>query len=132
MHALLKNCSVKSGAIVLGALLVLIVLSKWTGSDSPRHSRAVQKRIRRLFREAERLNAQCRQDSSPVMALMHSTTAVAYVDAARALSRDRDLEKITGVHPDELLYYLQEDQQACTQACGDACPGMVPQSTYLT
>ncbi|MCH9712644.1 MAG: hypothetical protein K0U20_08490 [Proteobacteria bacterium] len=55
-------------------------------------------------------------DQDPRAALMHSTYATAYLDAARTLSSDSEISRKNQINVDEVSQSLQQRQQQSIQA----------------
>jgi hypothetical protein len=58
---------------------------------------------------------------------------MAYVNAARSLAEDKDLERVSGggVRVEELHAHVQAAQQASIQKIGSVCPEVVPEGAQV-
>ena len=122
--------TVKSAALVVFVVIVIVLLSKWTSSGRFAYNRGFVRRMKRLVQESTRLDALAQQDANSLMSLIHSTTAAAYLEAARSLTNDDVVTKAAGVNADELAYYLQEDQRTSVQRVVRDSPTLQPSGTY--
>lgn len=121
----------KYALIVIVVFVFIAALSKWTGpsADAPSDAKFSGK-MKRLVKEAARWSTVSEQDSNPMMRMLHSTYAVAYVNVARMMADDKDIEKMAHVRIDELTSQVRKRQQQAVQAIGTHCPSVVPEGQY--
>jgi len=113
--------------IALGVIVGLAMLSKASVSRggktlTPKVSRDLSK----VVKEAARWSAVSDQDANDLLKLVHATYAVAYVNAARSLAQDEELERAANVKVDELHSQVTAQQQGVIQKLGAKYPGMLP------
>ena len=114
------------GLALLGALLLISLVSIWTFDTGRTYPRYILRRIRSLIRDAVHWNTTSAQDANPLLALMHSTYAIAYLNTARHMVSDSDIERVMGVQPRELMFELQGHNDALVQKLVAACPSLKP------
>ena len=117
------------GAVITMGMLTVALLSKW--SSVQRYPPRVAKGLKQLVQEAARWSTVSEQDSNALLRVMHATYAMAYVNAARSLAEDNDLQRVTGVHVEELHAHVQTAQQASIQKIGSVCPEVVPEGVQV-
>lgn len=115
--------------LVIGVVLLLALLSKWSENDR-KYSSQVLQRIKSMIEHAARWNAMAQQDSNPVMQLIHCNYALAYAQATRVIASDRDIENITGIDVHELMEYLQQCQAFTVNNINQQCPQVKIDGVY--
>ena len=121
----------KAAVVILLALALLALLSKWSG-DSHRYPRSVVNKVKSLVQESIRWSATSSQDTNQLLSLMHATYALAYLNVARHLVADQDIVRMVGVQPQELMHELQEKQDGAVQKVCAECPQLQPASGRFT
>jgi hypothetical protein len=107
-----------------GIMLVLVVLNSTMGANRGSGWRNQSRAAKTLIREAAQYTTVADQDTSALLALMHTTYATAYLNAARQLGNDGALEKVSGVHVGELMAMIQDKQQNSVANVIARCPEM--------
>lgn len=77
---------------------------------------------RALLKEAAQWSTISNQDSNPLLALMHSTYGMAYLNVARRLYTDSEIERTGNVRVDEFFTTLEASQQDAVQKLLTLCP----------
>jgi hypothetical protein len=121
-----------NAALVMGVLTCLALLSRASERRggtalTPKASRDVS----RILKEAARWSAVSDQDSNALLQLVHATYAVAYVNAARALAQDEELERAAKLKVDELHAQVTGQQQAVIQKLGAKYSGLLPEGANV-
>lgn len=119
-------------AIVVAITLIIAFINKHMYDQrmaSVTYSPTIASQVQHLISEAARWNATAQQDTNAALALMHSTYAVAYLNAARALMDDGEIMKTAGVHVPEMNMVLSGTQQTSYQALSAQCPSAVPEDS---
>lgn len=117
-------------AIVVGVVILLATLSKW--SQNPRqYPRIFIKKIKSMVEQANRWNAMSRQDTQPLIQLIHCNYALCYVQIARSLANDIDIQSITGTDIGELHDYLEQCQNTAIQNIGIMAPTLKIDGGFL-
>tara|TARA_B100001989_G_scaffold251172_1_gene229782 strand:+ start:357 stop:743 length:387 start_codon:yes stop_codon:yes gene_type:complete len=114
-----SKVQVQNSIIVTVGLLVLTILSKVL-TDSP-HSLNTQSGIL-LLSQALKWRKIASQDSQPFIKLQHLIFANAYISAARQISKDSELENITGADLLKLKKVLDQQTQATIDSLNSKCP----------
>lgn len=111
---------------ILGAFVIVIVL--WIFSQNKNKRNALESRaLKDLVKSSAQWNARAQQDTNPLIGLMNSNYAMAYLNVARSVGSDADIEKSTGAAVDELLKEVESTQSRAMQKLTMACPAMTPQ-----
>ena len=122
------------GKVALAVLVVLVLvalLSKWSG-DSHRYPRHIVNKVKSLVQESVRWSVTSSQDTNAIISLMHTTYAMTYLNVARHLVPDKDIVRMVGIQPQELLHEVQEKQNAAMQIICKECPQLQPASGKFT
>lgn len=110
--------------IVVGLVVVGVL---WALSSSSAAKNALDSRaINNLVKSAAQWNARALQDTNPVIGLMNANYAVAYLNVARSLGSDSDVEKKGRVSVDQMSKELEATQSKFMHSLTDACPSIVP------
>lgn len=120
----------KWGIGVVVVVLVVSLLSMWT-VGTPVASSQYAKNLRSIVQQAIQLNTTAQQDSNTLVRLVHATTALSYLDAARMASVGRDLSKIARVNTDEIRQLLDASQKSAIQQVVQMCPAVKPTGAYV-
>jgi len=111
--------------ILAGFIGVMIL---WIFSTSRNTKNALDNRaIKDLIKSAAQWNTRATQDSNPIIALMNSNYAVAYLNVARSLGSDAEIERVTGISIDTFLQDLESTQAGALQKMTNGCPNVTPQ-----
>ena len=125
-----KNTHFKISVGVVSLVLVLVILSKWTASGRPVYNKRFEKQLKSILEQASRWHVTSKQDSNPLISLIHADYAVANANLLRSLAPEEDIQKLTGTNITEFLYLLEEDQKKAVQSVADQCPSVKPEGTY--
>lgn len=127
---LFKNIYFRSALIVVGVVFLISILSKWTESSTPHYSNRFQKQIKGILEQASRWHVLSKQDSNPVLSVVHADYALAYANLLRQMVSEDDLSRLTDTNISEFVYLLEEDQKKAIQGISDQCPHVKPEGTY--
>lgn len=111
---------------ILLAVLLLALVSKWTFDTGRTYPRYVLRQIQTLIRDAIHWNTTSLQDTNLLLALVHSTYAIAYLNTARHLVSDTDIERVMGIQARELMYELQQHHDKLMAQLGTTYPELKP------
>jgi len=114
---------------IVGFILVIALLSKWSESDQ-QYSKYFIKKIKYIMEQAIRNNSLAQQDTNPILQLTHCNYALAYARMIRHIATDRDIEAVTGIDIHELTYYLEECENYSLKNIGQQCPTMKVDNVY--
>ena len=115
--------------IVIGVVVVLGLLSKWSES-SRQYSKAFIRKVKTVIEQSTRWNSLAQQDTNAVVQLIHCNYALSYAQVARSLVPESDIEAITGIDIHELVYYLEECQSYAVKNIGTLCPKIKIDGVY--
>lgn len=103
-------------------LLVLIFVVSRTSRGTALQARALTD----LVQSASQWSASSLQDSNVLLSLMHANYAMAYLNVARLLSSDSEIEATTSVRLDELLSEFKAAQSSAIGRLTSTCPAAMP------
>jgi hypothetical protein len=129
MEAALAKPATKA-VVVCVLVLVLIVMSSG-GARSGRGARSstdAQQDLatRALIREAAQWSTIAQQDSNPMLAVIHASFGQAYLNVARRLHTDAEIEAVGSVKVEEFSATLHANQQQAVQKLLAMCPMSSP------
>ena len=110
-------------AILFATVVVVSMLSCWCVTRYPPYT---LNKVNRLVQDGIRWGGVADQDTNPVLALIHSTYALSYINVARLLVSDRDIEIITNMHAGELHKDLQDKQDRVVRTLHKKYPKLRP------
>lgn len=121
--------AVRAAAIVCGIVLLFALLS--SGNERAGRTAATSKAAnslttRALIKEAAQWSTIAQQDSNPLLALMHATYGTAYLNVARRLHTDSEIEAASNLRVEEFSATLLANQQAAVQKLLTLCPMSTP------
>jgi hypothetical protein len=114
---------------VVGVLVFLVVLSKWSASTAG-VDKQTQDAVQRLVAQAARWGDASSQDSSLLLRLQHANYSVAYIRAAKLLASEQDIKRFTSIDVFELQRALEDQQQAEIKLLASECPALKNDSEY--
>jgi hypothetical protein len=119
--------------VIIGMIAVAL-LSRWSASanTTPQYSTKFVKQLKRVVSQASKWHTTARQDSDPMISLIHANYALAYANVARALAPESGTEQLLGIRLNELIYYLEADQKRALQSLASQYPGLKPSGIYTT
>lgn len=109
------------------AFLAIVFCILWLFSFVKSHDKTdTSAVVKQLVQSSAQWNSSSLQDNSKILALMHANYAMAYMNAARSLASDSQIETWTHARMDELLREQQESQTKAIQSLGNDCPNTMP------
>lgn len=131
-------CHLRYAFIIILIVLIIILLSKWTGSGSTTatfYQPKITKKVHALIKEASEWNNACDEDdgqkeSSMLLKLMHATYAVAYLNAARVIATDTEIERVLNKNPLNMIQSIREKQQNIVQELVSKYPTLVSSGSW--
>ena len=82
--------------------------------------------LKDLIKSSAQWKTRALQDTNPLIGLMNSNYAMAYLNVARSIGSDADIEKNTGASIDELLKDVETTQSNAIQKLSSNCPTVTP------
>lgn len=115
-----------AGGIVLTVIVITLVsvLANNAGGDSV-GATGGKSHTKQLVQQAMRMKETALQDGNPVTAFTHTNFAIAYLNAARLVSSDQEIEGETSVHVQEMLAKLDKQQAEIIQQLHGQCSAEV-------
>lgn len=111
--------------VTIGIAALVIVVTLCVVFAQNEHYTQIKNPIKQLMQQAIRWKETAAQDGNPVTAFTHTNFAIAYLNAARLVSNDKDIEKETSVHVQEMLAKLDEQQARIIQQLHGQCSAEV-------
>ena len=111
-----------TGGIIITVIIVTLcfVLARNGG-----HQAQIKNPVKQLIQQAIRWKETASQDGNPVTAFTHTNFAIAYINASRLVSSDKEIETETSVHVQEMLAKLDEQQAQIIQQLHGQCSAEV-------
>lgn len=110
-------CHLRYALIILIVVIVVVLLSKWTGSGASTvnvrvvEEQATLKAARQMVKESQESASKIDKGSHPLMQLLHSVYAQAYLEAAQALASNKQLSKECKINVEQYCNKLQATQE---------------------
>jgi ABC-type nickel/cobalt efflux system permease component RcnA len=118
-------------AIVVLTLFGLFLLFQCLRRQMFRFSKAEIRHARRCVRSSTQSLMIAQQSNSPVVSLIYTTYALAYLTMAQDVLPDRDLlTRMSGVDIGQLLHALEKEQLKQQQKIHTQCPSLQPDGIY--
>lgn len=92
---------------LFAVVVVVSLLSCWCVTRYPPYT---LNKVNRLVQDGVRWGTVADQDTNHLLSLIHSTYALSYINVARMMVSDQDIENITNMHAGELHKDLQDKQ----------------------
>ena len=127
--AFFRQPAIFYSAAIIGVVVLLSLLSKWT-ETSQQYSKPFVRKLKYLIEQATRWNSMAQQDTNPILQLMHCSYALAYAQVARSVVSEKDIADLTGIDIQELIYYLGECESYATKNIGQQCPKIKIDGVY--
>jgi hypothetical protein len=103
----------------------LVVMIGWGLYSSRTTKNALDQRaLKDLIKSSAQWNLRSSQDSNPAVALMNANYAMAYLNVARSLGSDDEIEKNCGVNIDTFLKDIEKAQSSSLQRLSKSCPSI--------
>jgi hypothetical protein len=123
--------SLSSFKYILIAFIVFIVVWIFYQNRSQKNALDVRA-IRDLVKSASQWNSRSIQDSNPIIGVMNANYAMAYLNVARNIGTDADIEMHSGMKIDALIKSVEDTQTAALQRITEKCPSLSPPGTAIT
>jgi len=110
--------------MLLGFIIVMIA---WVYMTAKNSKNALDARaLKDLVKSSAQWKTRALQDTNPLIGLMNANYAMAYLNVARSIGSDADIEKNTGAAIDELLKDIEGTQSNAIQRLSMSCPSVTP------
>jgi F0F1-type ATP synthase membrane subunit b/b' len=108
-------------------LSFIILLGVWIWTTTRKNRNALTDRaIKDLIKSASQWATRSAQDANGLVSLMNANYAMAYLNVARSVGSDADIERVTGAAVDELMKDIESNQSNAIQKMALSCPSMAP------
>ena len=105
----------------------IIVMVGWVIMSQKNTKNALDARaLKDLVKSSAQWKTRALQDTNPLIGLMNANYAMAYLNVARSIGSDADIEKNTGAAIDELLKDIEGTQSNAIQRLSMSCPNVTP------
>lgn len=109
--------------MLAGFIIIMLGWGFWTSNASKNALDA--RALKDLLKSSAQWNLRSSQDSNPLVSLMNSNYAVAYLNVARSLGSDSEIEKFTGVKLDAFIKEIEESQIKSLKKVSNICPSSI-------
>ena len=124
-----KRAALVVGGVV-GFMLAVCSLSIFSASIRAGRGRGSSRQTKSMVKEAVRNSAHwstaADQDSNPLLGVMHANFAHAYLNIARTLTSDAEVEEAAQVRLDEFSRSVAQTQRNAVQRLLAQCPSVRP------
>ena len=104
----------------------VVVMIGWSIYSSRVSRNALDSRaIKDLIKSSAQWNLRSSQDSNAVVGLMNSNYAMAYLNVARSLGSDEEIEKTTNIKIDAFVNEIESFQSNAISRITGACPSLL-------
>lgn len=110
---------------MLLSFIILIGIYVWTTAKKNKNALS-DRAIKDLIKSASQWATRSAQDANGLISLMNANYAMAYLNVARTVGSDADIERITGAAVDELMKDIESNQSNAIQKLALGCPAMAP------
>ena len=105
----------------------VIVMIGWVFMTQKTSKNALDARaLKDLVKSSAQWKTRALQDTNALIGLMNANYAMAYLNVARSIGSDADIEKNTGAAIDELLKDIEGTQSNAIQRLSMSCPSVTP------
>lgn len=104
----------------------VVIMIGWSIYSSKISRNALDSRaIRDLVKSSAQWNLRSSQDSNAVVGLMNSNYAMAYLNVARSLGSDEEIEKTANIKLDQFVSEIESSQSNAMSRITGACPSLL-------
>lgn len=125
-----KRLSWRVAIILLLGVIIFVLIHKWLDRDNRKYSSAFIHDIQSLVEHASQWNALSKQDTNPMVRLMHCNYAKCCADVIKRLVSQQDLDRITGIKFHEFCIVLEEEQNKAIQQIVHLYPELRVESLF--
>jgi len=121
---------IKIAVGIIVVLVVLSLLSRWNGGHRQRHSHATLTQAKTFVQKAAKMSVRAKQNKNNLLALIDINYALAYAEAARRILPAKEINNIESIDLEELIFFLEDEQDRLIKQLGVDCPSCRPDSEY--
>jgi hypothetical protein len=111
---------------ILGGLAIVFIV--WTIGKSRSAQNAIQSRaLKDLIKSSTQWSTRALQDTNPIVGLINANYGMAYLNVARSLGTDADIEREIGTSVDTLIKEIEGTQTNAVARLSSSCPSVSPQ-----
>ena len=88
-------------------------------------TRGMNKSIEKLIRQSARYATAAQQDKSPVIAVLHTNYAAAYLYAVKDIANESQIHNATGIDVKKFKEHVTNVQDMVTKKTSEECPNFV-------
>ena len=116
---------------ILGGFIIFMFIWLYYSNQSQKNALDLRA-IRDLVKSASQWNSRSIQDSNPIIGVMNANYAMAYLNVARSIGSDADIEMHAGIKIDALIKSVEDTQTAALERITSKCPVLSPPGSALT
>ena len=106
---------------MLAGFIIIMVIWVFVSSKNTRNA-LDSRALKDLIKSATQWNTRSIQDKNPIIGLMNANYAMAYLNVARSVGSDVEIEKTTGLSIDDLLKDIEKTQTEAIDKLTSSCP----------
>ena len=107
------------------AALVVVTIGYTIYNNKTSRNALDSRAIRDLIKSAAQWNLRSSQDSNAVVGLMNSNYAMAYLNMARSLGSDEEIEKNANIRLDTFIAEIETSQSNAMTRITGSCPSLL-------
>ena len=116
---------------IFGGFVIFMFIWMYYSNQSQKNALDLRA-IRDLVKSASQWNSRSIQDSNPIIGVMNANYAMAYLNVARSIGSDADIEMHSGMKIDALIKSVEDTQTAALDRITSKCPVLSPPGSALT
>ena len=116
---------------ILGGFIIFMFIWLYYSNQSQKNALDLRA-IRDLVKSASQWNSRSIQDSNPIIGVMNANYAMAYLNVARSIGSDADIEMHAGIKIDALIKSVEDTQTAALERITSKCPVLSQPGSALT
>lgn len=117
---------VKTGVFAIVLIIILVLASKVNQNKKNVYPPSAIKKLRTMVKQSAQYASLSEQDANPIYSFMHANTALNYFMVVQSFLNDNEIQKITGVYPQEMLNHIQWLQERSLANLSKSCPIVSP------
>lgn len=108
---------------MLGGFLLLMI-GLWVYNTRSTRNALDSRALKDLVKSAAQWNLRSSQDSNAIVGLMNANYAMAYLNVARSLGSDSDIEKMTRIQLDPFIDEIEASQTNAIRRITNSCQSL--------
>lgn len=110
-------------AVVIAGIFLMSYVSRWSQQNNV-YTKPFIRQVKTLVDRARAYGASAQQDKHPLIQYRHCLKALHYAEIVKELASEGDIEAVTDIDIQELLFYLRECLEYNETNIGQLCPAL--------